>query len=255
MSGPLYEGIAADLRGKIADGTYRPGDSLPSENELAQDNGVSRQTARQALNRLRSEGLVTAGRGLGWRVSDMRPLVWYVDKPERNVRTDISPADAWSDDMRAQGVTPTEKRTVSVIQADVFVADRLGLETGELVVARKRVRYVDGAPAMLADTYYPNKLVAGTPIAEPGDVLPGVWAVMEALGHGWDERHRVDDIDSRQATRQEASIFGFSVGYAVTEVVRTRRTAAGMPLAVSVFVVPGGRRMVLRRIGGEEWKQ
>lgn len=250
MSAPLYEGVAADLRSKIADGTYPPGSRLPTESELQERHGVSRQTVRNALNHLRAEGLVISGRGLGWRVPDARPLLWHASRPERNVRTDVSPADAWSDDVRAQGRMPSERISVSIVAADPFVASRLGIDTGDLVVARKRLRYVDDVAAMLADTYYPHDLVAGTDIAKPGDVLPGVWAVMESIGHGWDDRMRVDEIRSRPASREQASIFGVAVGYPVIEHVRIRRTTDGEPVAVAVHVVPGDR-VVIRY---EEWQ-
>lgn len=50
---------------KIVTGEYREGDMLPSENEMSVMFGVSRPVVREALERLRAEGLVASRRGLG----------------------------------------------------------------------------------------------------------------------------------------------------------------------------------------------
>ena len=44
-----YYDLMEDLRAKILSGDIRPGDRLPSENELTKEYGVSRQTVRKAL--------------------------------------------------------------------------------------------------------------------------------------------------------------------------------------------------------------
>src|SRR5690349_14012907 len=55
---PLYMSIAADVRDRIATEQLGPHTLLPSERELAEQHGVSRMTARQALSLLESEGAV-----------------------------------------------------------------------------------------------------------------------------------------------------------------------------------------------------
>jgi GntR family transcriptional regulator, transcriptional repressor for pyruvate dehydrogenase complex len=50
---------------KILAGEFREGDMLPSENEMSQMFGVSRPVVREALERLRDEGLLISRRGLG----------------------------------------------------------------------------------------------------------------------------------------------------------------------------------------------
>ncbi len=53
------------LKREIASGSLRPGDRIPSENELAAQFGVSRMTARNALQRLNAIGLVESRVGEG----------------------------------------------------------------------------------------------------------------------------------------------------------------------------------------------
>jgi DNA-binding GntR family transcriptional regulator len=62
---PPYLVIAADLRAAIESGQYRPGDALPSINQLAQEYGVAKTTAQKALRVLKDEGLAVGRHGWG----------------------------------------------------------------------------------------------------------------------------------------------------------------------------------------------
>jgi DNA-binding GntR family transcriptional regulator len=60
-----YKTLAAELRADILAGKYRPGEKLPTEFELAEKRGLSRQTVRHAFRELVEECLVYRIRGLG----------------------------------------------------------------------------------------------------------------------------------------------------------------------------------------------
>lgn len=62
---PLSLAVVEDLRGRIVSGQIGPGDKLPSESELIARHGVSRTVVREAVSRLRAEGLVHTRRGSG----------------------------------------------------------------------------------------------------------------------------------------------------------------------------------------------
>lgn len=55
---PLYAQVAAILRAQIRSGELGHLDALPSEKTIQQEHGVSRDTARRAIEQLRDEGLV-----------------------------------------------------------------------------------------------------------------------------------------------------------------------------------------------------
>lgn len=62
---PLYEQIATVLAGRIADGTYAPRRRIPSEADVVAEFGVSRPTARAAIEVLVDGGLVVTVPGKG----------------------------------------------------------------------------------------------------------------------------------------------------------------------------------------------
>ena len=62
---PKYYQLMTDLKEKVTKGEIRPGDKLPSENELSAAYQISRQTVRKALAVLDSEGYIYAEHGRG----------------------------------------------------------------------------------------------------------------------------------------------------------------------------------------------
>ncbi|WP_029089415.1 FadR/GntR family transcriptional regulator [Brevibacterium album] len=65
MPTTLAAAVAAALRERIVTGALTPGERLPSENDLAREHAVSRTVVREAIGRLRAEGLVRSARGSG----------------------------------------------------------------------------------------------------------------------------------------------------------------------------------------------
>lgn len=57
--------VQKDLRLSIVEGVYSIGDMLPSENEISEKYGISRMTARTAMNNLHAEGLIYRHKGKG----------------------------------------------------------------------------------------------------------------------------------------------------------------------------------------------
>jgi GntR family transcriptional regulator len=62
---PPYLHIAGEIRAQIEHGELRPGEQVPSVTKLAEIYGVSRPTARRALDLLKQWGLTDAVPGWG----------------------------------------------------------------------------------------------------------------------------------------------------------------------------------------------
>lgn len=66
---PLYLQARQYLLDLIEDGTFKPGEQLPSEADLAVQLGISRPTLREALHNLEQEGVIVRKHGVGTFVS------------------------------------------------------------------------------------------------------------------------------------------------------------------------------------------
>jgi DNA-binding FadR family transcriptional regulator len=62
---PTHESVQERVTAYILGAELRPGDKLPSENELARRLGVSRNSVREALRGLEATGMIEARHGIG----------------------------------------------------------------------------------------------------------------------------------------------------------------------------------------------
>lgn len=69
---PLHRQIYADLEGRILSGDLRPGDRVPSEQELTAAYACARMTVNKALSELAGRGLVVRRRRAGTFVAEPR---------------------------------------------------------------------------------------------------------------------------------------------------------------------------------------
>lgn len=75
---PLYRRIATALRRAMDSGRYKPGGRLPDERRLAEEQGVSRATIRQALKLLEEDRRIERIQGSGTYVSQAAIKSTYV---------------------------------------------------------------------------------------------------------------------------------------------------------------------------------
>jgi DNA-binding GntR family transcriptional regulator len=141
---PRYFTIEQSLRSRIA--ALDADAALPSDAQLCEEFGVSRMTARGAVQRLVQDGLVYRVPGRGTFVA-----------PERANRT-ASHILSFSDEMRRKGRSPSsrvlQKRRRPASDAE---RDRLGRDE---VVAVRRVRFADGNPVAVETAVFPADRVA-----------------------------------------------------------------------------------------------
>lgn len=64
-SAKLADEVTSALAGRIASGEMAPGDRLPAEKDIAASLGVSRGVVREAISRLKHDGLVETRQGAG----------------------------------------------------------------------------------------------------------------------------------------------------------------------------------------------
>ncbi len=144
---PRYYEIEQALRARIAD--LRPDDPLPSDAMLCDEFGVSRMTARNAVQRLTQEGLVYRVPGRGTFVA------------EPPVHRQAGSLLSFTEEMRRRGKTPSSRLLAREIREPrPAEASRLQLQPGEAVIAVRRLRVADGEPVALEEAVFPAPLTA-----------------------------------------------------------------------------------------------
>src|SRR5882672_5413759 len=68
-----YEQVKAFIRQKLRSGEWKPGDRIPSENDLVKVLGISRMTVNRALRELSEQGALVRRGGVGTFVAEPRP--------------------------------------------------------------------------------------------------------------------------------------------------------------------------------------
>lgn len=242
----LTQQIAAELRQQIANGTLGPGALLPSEPELASAHGVSRQTARAALQVLEQEGLVTVRPRRGRIVRSSQRLYWRLSEFELPENTAATTADAWEADIERQGHDPTRQDlAVSKIAPPNDIAARLNLNPAtDLCVVRQRVRYIGNKPAIISDDYFDERIVRGTELAEPEDTTRED-ILAEA---GYPQTYDIDEIVTRMPTPVEVQRLQIPAGTPVAEHTRTGYTAQNQAVRVMVSIIPGDTLILQYRV-------
>ena len=90
MTTTLAQRVVAGLKDKILAGVLPPGHKLPSEADLIDEYGVSRTVVREAVTRLRAEGLVETFQGRGSYVLAMpEPTSFTVESAAIRTHHDV----------------------------------------------------------------------------------------------------------------------------------------------------------------------
>jgi GntR family transcriptional regulator len=246
MAVSKYQRIADDLLLQMRQGTLRPGDKLPSEPELCQTYGASRNTVRGAIAALTNRGLVVPQQGLGTFVADeIVPYVMLLS--EEQGWQDNGQGDAYISAVRMAGRNPEELRVVVEVQhAPDDVAERLDITAGESVVRRHAERLIDGRPWSMLSSYYPLDIARGTRLAQAGTVSGGVIRLLAELGY--EQVGYRDEVSSRMPDLAEYNFFQLVAGVPIIVVDRTAYDAR-RPIRFTRHIYPGDRNRIAYDLG------
>ena len=150
---PKYLQISAWLKELIQTGRYKEGERLPSEIELSKICEVNRNTLRQAISELTTEGILRKEKGMGTFVSLSKPVA-FKHKLER--------ISSFRDDLSEVGFKENTILLKKEIEdAPDHVAKTLILGTDTQVVAIRRLRKGDDIPLIYEESYLPGKMFKG----------------------------------------------------------------------------------------------
>ncbi|HEX4212296.1 MAG TPA: GNAT family N-acetyltransferase [Candidatus Dormibacteraeota bacterium] len=190
---------------------------LPPERELAESNGVSRQTVRQALQRLAAEGLVYRRQGSGTYVASRHQL----------------------QALELGGAEGRESRLIGALRRPAGeIAGRLGLASDRELIEVSRLRLADGEPVALERVFVEaERFDARWGAASEEDALSDVFRD----SHGLETVRVEQEIEAVAAAPEEADLLGVPAGAPLLLVDRRALDSEGRPASLARILYRGDR--------------
>ncbi len=224
---PMYFQIQTQLLKMIQSGRLRPGDALPSEDELSRACGVSRMTARHALQSLKSQGFASRHKGQGTFVSQPR------------VEKDIMHLSGFTAEMRALGLHPSSQvLSARMTPASAEVASSLRIEVETPVFQLRRLRCADDLPVAVEDVWISREQFPGVDKIDFSSA-----SLYRTLRERYGIRvSRADEVlEARSATSREAELLRIPRRSSVLAISRTLWSTDGKPVEAAHSVYRGDR--------------
>ncbi|WP_420161863.1 UTRA domain-containing protein [Nocardiopsis sp. CNT-189] len=153
----------------------------------------------------------------------------------------------------SEGREPRQDISVEVLVPPKFIAKRLDLAPDELAVVRRRLRFLDGRPSQVNDTYFPHGVVKDSEIVDPRDISRGALRVLVDLGY--EQARLLDETWIRMPSAEETDRLSLQSGTPVAEHIRTGYTSEGKPIRCAVTVLPGDVYVIAHEFDvPEDWE-
>lgn len=189
---PAYQKIQGVIRKKIEAGRLRPGDSVPSERELARMHGVSLMTARHALAYLERDGVVERRRGIGT----------FVSSPKIHFNRLMS----YTEQMASRRMQARSKVLFArIVHDEPEAIARLSLPPKSQVVKLERLRHSEGEPFALETCYFAADQFAG--LIDAPLHCESLFAILERQ-YGAELSYSDEEIDATAADDRTAELLG-----------------------------------------------
>ena len=196
---PLYGKVEEVLASEIARGDHRPGDRLPSEDELLARFGVSRITVRRAIQNLIQRGVVEIQRGRGT----------FVLAPK--VSQELTRLTGFVEDMDTHG----RKASARVVSK------------GARVMRIERVRLADAVPMSFDETYLPLEI--GKEIVRNDLRVRPIFTLLEEK-YGIPLTEAEYSLEAAAASAHVAGALNVPEGAPIFRIERTSFTTSGRPI-------------------------
>jgi GntR family transcriptional regulator len=225
---PRYRQVADALQRRIVSGDLESHDRLASERMIADRFGLSRMTARQAVELLVRRGVVYRRPGSGTFVSPPR------------IEHTLQRLAGFSEQMRRQGVQPSgrvlEMRCSG--RVDGVARAALALPAGERAWMVRRLRFGDGEPLLLETFWVPRAVCPELSRHELSD--RSLYAVMRE-GYGVDPVSAETSLEPAALDPVDARHLAARPGAPAILVIRTTRAADGRPVEFARDLYRGDR--------------
>jgi GntR family transcriptional regulator len=216
---PLYQQIKALLLQSLDRGEWKPGESIPSELELAARFQVSQGTVRKAIDELAADNLLIRRQGKGTFVATHHEArVRY-----RFLR--LAPDDGH------QPVTGSTIIDCRRIKAPADIARLLDLRSGETVVNIRRLLTFDQIPTILDDIWLPGSAFRGLTAESLSRYRGPLYGLFETE-FGVSMVRADEKIRAIVAREEQAGMLQVPLGSALLQVERVSYTYGDRPMEV-----------------------
>jgi GntR family transcriptional regulator len=198
---PLYLQVRKALLNAIKRGVFQADDALPSERTLSDMIGISRVTARKAIDALASEGVIVRKHGSGNYIA---PLL---EQP-------LSRLTSFTEELKQRGFKPTShwlSRVVARALPDELLT--FGLSPGAKVVRLERVRMANDVPMAFESSVLPLAFVP-----KPQSLQDSLYAYLTKLG--FLPARALQHIRASNASARHAQLLSIAEGLALMDVTR-----------------------------------
>ncbi|MBO0754666.1 MAG: GntR family transcriptional regulator [Bradyrhizobiaceae bacterium] len=211
---PLYRQVRDVLVKRIVDGVWRPGETLPSETDIASHLRVSQGTVRKALNELAEENFVVRRQGKGTFVArhDEARILFQFFK--------LTPDNGMSE------FPDSRILSVAVESADAGAAEALALRTGNRVVRIERLRSLAGRICILERIALPRALF---PDIEKRDLPNNLYELYRSV-FGVTVVRAQEKLKAVTAAKRDAKVLGLFAGVPLLSIDRRAFAADGRPV-------------------------
>jgi GntR family transcriptional regulator len=243
-----YREIAEQLRDDLRAGRLPAGEPLPSQAELVERYGVSRNTANAALQVLVAEGLIdlVPGKGFYPRKAERR---------RRDVARRVSRAAAGgggpvglSDVASEGGVGHMEVRGAGWVQPLPRVAALLAIEEGARVWERDRLVWSNDEPDHTATSWYPEDVIEQVPALMAPGADPKGRGVYEALAEAGRQFVEAETVSiARMPDPAERELLAIPPGVPLLEEWEVKWDDQGRPVEVVRSLLGGDRHELAYR--------
>ena len=211
---PLYLQVRMGLDQAIRGGVFQPEEALPSERVLAEQLGVSRVTARKALDALTRDGVVVRRHGSGNYIA---PLL---EQP-------LSRLSSFTEELTQRGFHPSSRwlrRVVTAARPEELMS--LGLSPNSKVARLDRVRMADDVPMA-----YETSLLPAAFIPEPEQVKGSLYVYLK--DHGFEPVRALQHFRAVNAGAQRAKLLSIREDAALVHVTRISYLGDGRVVEVT----------------------
>lgn len=145
---PLYHQLIERLKNSIEKGHWTLGDKIPSENQLMEQFGVSRNTVKKAIEELVQEGILYRIQGKGT----------FVAKPK--LQQSLMGFYSFSKVLKEKGLNPKDIiLKIEEVKPNAKIKEALQLSENVNVIEMKRLRCAEDEPYILESSFIPKYVV------------------------------------------------------------------------------------------------